>query len=112
MHELETGAELVRETARLRLLAERGEEVIAAGKCVVDRGKARRHHHGAGDPVARAHAAEVEGLLYVLGVAMPVRDAGRLLRRIREDMPDLGRLEPQERGRRRRRAEGGTKAVG
>ena len=52
---------------------------------------AGRDHHRGGDAVARAHAAEVERLLDMLAVAIPERDAGRLLRRIGEHVPHLTR---------------------
>src|SRR3546814_12427640 len=49
------------------------------------------------DAVARAHAAEVEGLLDMLGIALPVGDAGGLLGGVGEQVLALPRIEPRDR---------------
>src|SRR3546814_16978382 len=64
------------------------------------------------DLVARAHAAEVEGLLDVLGVALPVGDAGGLLGGVGQQVLALPGVEPRQRPGCRRGAEIGAQAVG
>ncbi len=111
-HDLEAVAELVREQVGLRRLAKRRVEVIAAREWIVHTGTAGCHHQRAGNAVARPHAAEVECLLDVLAVAMPIGHAGGLLGRIREHMAHALGIEAQKCGCGRRRPEGGAEAVG
>src|SRR4051794_18773630 len=88
-HDFEARAKLVHKLARLRLVPEGGVEIIAAGEWVLHGRETRRYHQGAGDAVARSHAAEVERLLDMLAVAVPVRHPGRLLNRVGKDVPYL-----------------------
>jgi hypothetical protein len=113
IHDLVALAELRGKFARQRLFgADRGEQVFVAAQKVVNPGEPRRDHGGRRDAVAGTHAAEIEGLLYVLAVALPVRNAGCLLGRERKRMAYPARIEPQHRGRRRGRPECGRQAVG
>ena len=60
------------------------EEVVSPRQDVVDAGSTRLDEQRRRDPVARAHATEVERFLDVIDVALPRRQARRLLRGVRE----------------------------
>ena len=65
-----------------------------------------------GHAVARGHAGEHEGLLDVVGVALPGDDARGLLRGVVEQPAHLLRIEARGAGGRRRGAEHAGDAVG
>ncbi len=80
-----------------RLGRERLDHVVLAVEDVGDAGKARLHHQRRGHAVARAHAAEVERLLDVFGVARPAPDARHLLGRVRQRVAHTALIEPRQR---------------
>ena len=80
------------------VVGKRGEYLFISGERVFNTARSKRHHGRSHDAVARPHAAEIEGLLDVLGVAGPVTDAGRLLARVGERMSHLALIETQHRG--------------
>ena len=80
-----------------RLGRERLDHVVLAVEDVGDAGKARLHHQRGADTIARAHAAEVERLLDVFGVARPAPDARHLLRRVRQRVAHAALVEPRQR---------------
>ena len=112
VHDFVGRAEPADEYFRLGGAAVRDEEIALPGEHVFDRRKTVRDHRGRGGAVARRHAAEIERFFDVLFVAHPARHARRLLRRIREQMPHLARIEPAQGAGRRRRAEHRPEAVG
>ena len=58
------------------------EEVISPREDVVHACAADLDQQGSGHAIARRHSGEYEGFLDVIGVALPGRDAGRLLGRV------------------------------
>ncbi len=81
------------------------EEIALPDERLLDAGHAGFDHQSAGDAVARAHAAEVERLLDVFKIAVPVGTARCLLHGIGEQISHLQRIEAQQRGGRGGRAE-------
>ena len=112
VHDLVGGAELAHQFIRIRLAAVGDEEVALAGEDVLHPGEAGGDHGRGGDPVAGRHAAEIERLLDVLGVARPGRDAGGLLRGERQQVAHLSGLEAGEGAGRGGSTEHGPEAVG
>ena len=104
-------AELLDEHRRIARRRVRLEEVVGAREHVVDAGPAELDEQRRGDAVARRHAAEHEGLLDVIGVALPGRDARRLLRGVVEQPAHLLRVEAGAAAGGRRRAERAGDAV-
>ena len=111
--DLVTLAELVDEGRGIGLRRIGLEEVLVAGEDVVDSGPSGLDQQGRGDAVARRRGAEHEGLLGVLGVALPGAEAGaRLLRGIVEQPAHPLLVEAGDRARRRRGTEGADDIVG
>ncbi len=88
------------------------EEGAGARERVLDAGEAGGRHRRGGQRVARRHAAEVEGLLDVLGVAHPVGEARGLLHRVGELKAQRAGVEAEQRAGGRRGAEQAAQAVG
>src|SRR5262249_60604385 len=72
-------------TRRIGVRRVRQKKVVGPREDVVDAGPARAHQQGRRHTAARRHAAEDEGLLDVIAVALPRGDARGLLRGIIEE---------------------------
>src|SRR3546814_20341117 len=97
---------------RPRVLGEGGEVGDVAGEAARHAAGARGDEERGAGAVARAHAGEVEGLLDMLGIALPVGDAGGLLGGVGEQVLALPRVEPGARAGRRLGSEVGDQAGG
>src|SRR3954465_12916065 len=80
------------------------EEIPFSAEYIIDPAEAGGRHGGGGRAVAGGHPAEIEGLFDVLRVAHAASDPGRLLGAKRKQVPDLQRIEPEQ------RAGGGARA--
>ena len=97
---------------RLRLRGKCLEQVVLALEDIPYARESGGDHDGSRHAIARAHPSEVERFLHVLGVAGPAPDAGHLLRGIRERVAHPFFIQAGQRGRGRRAAERGARALG
>ena len=88
-HHLVTLTELVHDEGRVVLWYECLKEAVGARQDVVDAGPARVNKKRSRHAVARGHAAEIEGLLDVIGIALPGREARCLLGSVRQQPSHL-----------------------
>ena len=108
IHDLVALAEFRHQFLRLRRIpSNRREQILGPAQEIIDASEARRDHGCGRHAVAGTHAAEVEGLLHMVAVALPVGHARGLLGREGERVAHLSGIEPQHRSRRRGRPERG-----
>ena len=74
------------------------KKTAVAEEYVFDAGKAHRRHQRGGDAVAGRHAAEIKGFFNMFDVARPARQAGRLLRGVRQCIARLVGVQFQDGG--------------
>src|SRR3977135_3194783 len=87
------------------------QKIALAAEDISDTAHSGRHHGRSRDAVARGHAAKIEGFFHMFGIADVTRDARRLLRAKRQQMPYLPLVESEQRPCRSSRAEGAAHAV-
>src|SRR5436189_4465052 len=78
-HDFKTFAKLFGQSGRIGMRVVSLEEIIFSRENVFNAGPSGLHDQGRSNPATRRHSAKVEGLLDVLGIAVPRAKAGGLM---------------------------------
>src|SRR5712671_5755795 len=85
----------------MRLGGKRFHRVVPSAQHVADAGEATLHHGDRADAIARAHAANIESFLDVIGILHPAPETRDLLRAIGDRVAHAGFVQAGQGGGRR-----------